>query len=258
MNAFSPDGPPEGADDLKVKLDDDDILAELGLIDDSPPGGAGAKSGVTGKATLDADGIPDVERSFHPPPSAAEAPAAPLPKASRPEQGPAGSPANLNVLRRIRGLPLKMPALYAAATLLAVAAGWLIAATIVSPGPARPDKEMHAAPDGGAALDPVAAATVIDITLAPFYIPVDGAGSDPVFLRITIILQADTGDDRPIQENIDIVRRAAYMVMTRHDAGDYFNTTSVEQIRREIMHAVNQTLHATVVYDVNFVDIQSV
>jgi flagellar basal body-associated protein FliL len=251
---FSPDDPI----DEKVKLDDDDILSELGLIEVPPENEVDFGADDAGKALLDKEGIFDEQI---PPPQATRSPM-PRSDGGRKDDSsdvrPGETAKVTGNIQRLRFYRWKMIAVYSVATLCAVAAGWGLTLFVAPFFADHPEIESPSNAESSVDASSAVLESVQNFDLEPFILPLHDVNNDPVLLRITIRLRTSMPHPSHLQDTIADIRRAAYMVLKQQTASDFFNSTRTDQIGNEILHIVNQTLHATRVYEVAFIDIRAV
>ncbi len=247
----------------KVHIDDDDILAELGLAEDNKAEldseGILEKEDTKEKALLDKDGIfsedeaisveseqPEAEEA-----SAAEQPAATADDTPKEPFFKKYQELPVRLTAFFRRFPLKKTAFICCGTLILVLGGWMLASSIFfSPSNdhdlLQPVVPQHRSERG-------IRGDISQIALEPFLVPlVTGADNSVHFLRVSVII--GLGYDAPsnMQPLLKKMRLTIYGFLAEKTPENFSDDTQKRQIKRSLVHLLNKVLQKDIIRNVDF------
>ncbi len=247
----------------KAKLDDDDILSELGLSEDKAEldsdGIIDLDESGDDKAVLDKDGIFEdisedtVEETVH----AAEEEKTGLDDGTEQKER---RQAEESAFARLRKGPWRKAAVIAAATLVVFIAGWFtLAAVVFNSEDAEPDGEIKktAAPDDFVLPEEniEAPEMVSYVPLESFLVQLTERAQEQSFVKVSVYLTIQTTPKVTIDDHMKKMRSAAYDVLSKRSPDDFTTKAGMNQLQKDMQSSINTVFNYTIVKNVTIADI---
>ncbi len=249
----------------KAKLDDEDILAELGLTEDKAEldseGILDQEDTGIDKAILDSEGILDeppeplaIQEETKPPTDAKH------PAAEKTAPPPDKETVNLLqvLLDKVKSFPVIKISVIAGGTLLLFFIGWICIALFFSPAGEEKvvtEKVIKEIIEE----EPVAEDRIVDgisnLVLEPFMVPVHDSENETVFLKISVRLRLEFTERQIILQQLKSIRAAVFQVLSAKHSDDFKKKKKIEIVRKELQNTINNALRKTIVKNVSLSNI---
>lgn len=252
---------PDAPHGQKARLDDDDILSELGISGDK------AELDVDGlrdidvfadRAVLDTEGLPEGDFAGNELEPAAEGSVAdtdrPAPTAAELAAPPRESRFAAHGEKLLRVVRTKLFAAVAGAAALVCCAAVLAVVFFSFGGSDDADVDLNQS-EPLTASAPVSDAGQQTVTLAPFLIELAGRENDPAFVQVRVAITFATVPDGGVDAHTKQVRTTVFNVLSKKSRDDFVTGRALERVCEDIKQYVNHDLHKTVVKEVSLSDI---
>lgn len=252
---------PDAPQGEKAKLDDDDILAELGISGDK------AELDVDGlrdidvfddRAVLDTEGLPEGDfagNELEPPPAA--------PGADADSPGAAAAEASaLPGENRFAAWCEKLRCVVRTNRFAVVAGGAALLCCLVLSalffffiaGSDEPHDDVTQE-DPISEAGPVGAVGPQTVKLAPFLIELAGRENDPAFVRLQVEITFAAAPPGGVDAHMKQIRITVFNVLSAKSRDDFVAERALENVCEDIKQYVNHDLHKTVVKEVSLSDV---
>lgn len=250
----------ESRDEEKVHIDDDDILAELGLTDENKAeldsDGILEKEDTKEKAVLDKDGIFEEDEAI----SVDSEPEQPQPEETPGEQEKTVRHAGgffqkyghlfSRYCSLLKKIPFKKAAFIGGGTVVLALAGWMVLSYLFFapaeesvPRLTMPEHE----PEQGIRQD------ISQLSLEPFLVPlIPGTDNNVHFLRVSVIIGLGYNAPQNMEPLIKKMRLTIYGFLSEKRAENFSDENQKRQIKRSLVTLLNRVLQKDIIRNVEF------